>query len=95
MKRLAYSKQRDLNEPGIVAGLRDAGVLVYLLDDPCDLLCQVGGKWTLMEVKNPEGSGRRLTAKQREFWEVANPPPIVVENLVQALVALGLVGSTE
>jgi hypothetical protein len=55
-------KFTDANQPDIVRALRAAGVAVYLLGDPLDLLCARGGQWFLLETKNRDGkkSGPKL-----------------------------------
>lgn len=67
--------------------------LVYLLDQPCDLLIQyVDGTWHVLEVKNPDhGHRKRLTKAQKLFWKLAEPPPPLVTSPSQAFAALGLV----
>jgi hypothetical protein len=70
-----YAKRRDPNEPEIVAALRAAGAVVWLLDQPLDLLVSHPRAGTvLIEVKSPEGprggksrSGQGLNKNQREF----------------------------
>jgi hypothetical protein len=65
-------RKRDANQPGIVKALEDAGVKVYLLDDPLDLLCGLEGRWVLMEIKNRHGktSGGDLVGVKgaRDEW---------------------------
>lgn len=43
----------DANQPEIVRRLRAAGVKVCLIGKPLDLLCARGGRWIMLEVKNP------------------------------------------
>lgn len=64
MKRLAYAKRRDANEPEIVNALKSIGCAVHRMDDPVDLLVGYRGKAHLIEVKTPRGS---LTDSQIEF----------------------------
>jgi hypothetical protein len=59
-----YAKQRDLNEPEIIAALRTVGVSVEVVDTPCDLICGHRGKTYLLEVKGEVG---RLTPAQMLF----------------------------
>jgi hypothetical protein len=59
-----YAKQRDLNEPEIVAALLKLGVSVEVVDTPCDLICGHRGQTYLLEVKGAVG---RLTPCQVAF----------------------------
>ena len=81
MKRLSHAKKRDLNEPQIVKHLRDKDCWVYCLDQPCDLLVQTPCLRRcvhLLEVKNPEGRGARLTPDQVKLYKEMLAPPVVV-----------------
>jgi hypothetical protein len=62
-----YAKQRDANEPEIIARLENDGYSVWQIDVPCDLLVGQWGRTHLVEVKNPDGRGTRLTRQQRIF----------------------------
>jgi len=92
-----YAKTRDRNEAEIVAELRAHPdvALVYLMDQPCDLLVQLeDGSWHLLEVKNIErGEARRKPDprnSQARFWKIAKPPPPIVATPFEAFRALGL-----
>jgi hypothetical protein len=66
-----YAKQRDENEPEIVAALEAIGCTVHRLDQPCDLLVGRGAKNILLEVKNPlkPKGDQKLTDGQKKFEE--------------------------
>ena len=94
MRRAA---RKDANQGEIVTALRDAGYLVWILDEPCDLLVakeyethdvQPLARLWLLEVKDSAKppSARKLTAKQVETHK--RWPVIVVENVQQALQAV-------
>jgi len=91
-----YAKTRDRNEAEIVAELRAHPdvALVYLMDQPCDLLVQLeDGSWHPLEVKNTEhGEARRKprSEAQKRFWTLAAPPPPIVATPLEAFRALGL-----
>lgn len=61
-----YAKQRDDNEPEIIAALESIGCTVYSLDEPVDLLVGRGAKNILLEIKNVHGRNRN-TEKQDKF----------------------------
>lgn len=54
MKRRAYAKKRDANEPSIVAALLAVGATVERLDVVDLLVGYCGGNW-LFEVKTEKG----------------------------------------
>lgn len=77
--------RRDTTQTDIVAALRDAGYLVWVLDQPADLLVQRrDGTKELLEVKGPKG---RYTAKQMETRAAGWVIPTVrsVEDAFEAL----------
>jgi len=95
VKRLAYAKRRDLNEPEIVEGLRACGLTVVRMDS-IDLL--IGGMirgrvdTRLIEVKdgNRPPSARRLTEEEVRFISEWNgPTPWVVRSVDEALCLIG------
>lgn len=88
-----YAKKRDANESEIVNALRDAGIKVWRLDQPFDLLLWSDGRFWLAEVKAPGGS---MTGAQRaflaEFEDEASVPAYVVSSPQEALQAAAEVG---
>jgi len=88
MRRAA---RNDDNQQEIVDALRACGFLVWILDEPCDLLVhgpRMGAFVRLLEVKDgtKSPSKRKLTPKQArsraEGWPIA-----VVETVDEALAA--------
>jgi len=82
----------------IVEGLRKAGVIVFHIRRPCDLLCYViqQVRWQTLEVKTAFGKSgkprKRYDQKEQdEFLALTKTP--VVTSLEGALSALGLVQS--
>ncbi len=90
MRRAA---RKDDNQQAIVDALRACGALVWVLDEPCDLLVYRvawGPFVRLFEVKDGAkvASKRKLTDKQTETRK-AGWPVVVVETVGQAIEALG------
>ena len=89
-----YNAKIDTTQAAIVKGLEQAGVRVWVIKQPCDLLCLVHGRWQTLEVKTPEGKRgqvwrRRRMKAQNDFLD-STPTPVVT-CLEDALCALGLV----
>lgn len=80
-----FAKKRDSTEGDIVKALRKAGVHVWLLDTPCDLLTYWAGLWLPLEVKAEKG---KLTAEQEKMVEEQNLR--IVRSPEDALRAVGL-----
>ena len=64
---MRYAARVDKNQADIVEALRKAGAYVWIIGLPVDLLVGYKGHTFLVEVKN--GSKRRLTALQADFFE--------------------------
>ena len=78
-----YDKAKDANQKAIVAGLRQCGITVEILDRPCDLLCGWRGVNTLLEVKADEKL--MLTESQQKFFINWRGQFNVVTTLEQAV----------
>ncbi|MCP4256754.1 MAG: hypothetical protein GY774_04405 [Planctomycetes bacterium] len=74
MKRQAYAKKRDANEPEIVEALEKIGASVERLD-LFDLLVGYKGRTYMMEVKNPLGKNK-LTESQIELMKTWKGSPL-------------------
>ena len=86
-----FAKKRDANESAIVAALRAAGVAVYPLDRPVDLLCGFSGRWVALEVKRPKGT---VGDHQAEFMADCHRrglPAQIVRTVEDALQAVGAI----
>ena len=84
-----YAKRRDDNEAEIVLALRKAGVRVFYLDQPVDLLIAHQGEFKFLEVKSD--SKEHFTEAQAAFFEdTQGYPRYRVETPEDALRALGL-----
>lgn len=77
----------DRNQQEIIDALRKAGVLVWVIGQPCDLLTQYRGRWGVLEVK-PEGTKRprRDQERQTAFLTLTGCP--VVKTVQAALYAV-------
>lgn len=84
-----YAARRDENEKVIVDALEKAGVHVWRLHTPCDLLCWRLGKLYTLEVKVPEARPRKDQEAQIEFLRVTGTP--IVRTPDDALRAVGVV----
>jgi hypothetical protein len=96
MKR--YAMNRDTSQPLIVSQLRDAGVEVWIIGQPCDLLVRFWSNtarsylWLPVECKTPYGKKSpraRLDKRQEaqiEFLDSTKTP--VVTTAEEALAAI-------
>lgn len=84
-----YAKRRDVNELPIVNALRQAGVQVWYLDKPLDLLTAHDGQFKLLEVK--KNDQEHFTEQQAAFFEdTQGYPRYRVVTPEDALRCLGL-----
>jgi hypothetical protein len=85
-----YANRRDNSEIAIVDALEAAGVFVYRLNEPVDLLCWFRGAWVLLECKSPrptrEGGRYKGSASQQAFCKAFDVP--VVSTPEQAIAAI-------
>ena len=89
----------DSTRKEIVAGLRAAGVQVWDIRQPCDLLCRLWSNalqrfvWQPLELKTPEGKRGQVWARKRAATQtafLADTQTPVVTSLSTALSALGI-----
>jgi len=64
---MRYAARVDKNQAEIVKVLRDAGAYVWIIGLPVDLLVGYKNLTFLVEIK--DGSKKRLTALQDEFFQ--------------------------
>jgi len=76
MRRAA---KRDLSEPAIVKALEQAGVSVWRMDQPVDLLLGYRGKTVLAECKTGK---RKLNANQARFVDEWRGSAVIVLRTV-------------
>jgi Holliday junction resolvase len=92
----SYARRKDASQDAIVNALRKAGVKVWIIGRPCDLLTLYRGKWLPLECKTAKGGKLRLRkdqAEQAAFCEETGVP--YVTNDVEALKAVGVLGFGE
>lgn len=80
-----FAKRKDSSQEAIVKALRGAGVKVWILDTPCDLLTFWAGLWKPLEVKSEKG---KLTTEQQGMVDECGLE--VVRNELEALRAVGV-----
>lgn len=90
------AKRTDANQSEIVYTLRKAGVDVWVIGSPADLLCGFSGRFTTLECKDgaKKPSAQALTDDEAAFLSrcrAAGYPHYVVRNPVEALQAVGAV----
>lgn len=97
MRRPAkYAKKVDANQAEIVSALRNAGVWVWPVGNPVDLLCRVNsdppGVLRAIEVKVPKRTGNpkldRRQLKQMEFIQLTGTSYATTPR--EALAAVGV-----
>ncbi len=96
-----WATKIDSTQTAIVEGLRQVGVRVWIIRQPCDLLCYLWSNplqrfiWQTLEVKTPYGKRNpkaKMDARQRNQTKfLAETQTPVVTCLEDALIALGLV----
>ena len=98
---MRYARKTDSTQPQIVSGLRAIGVKVWIIHEPCDLLCYLWSNdlkrfiWRTLEVKplvgkKPKARIRSDQPEQQEFLRETQTP--VVTSFEEARRALGLCG---
>ena len=97
---MRWAARSDTTQSQIVAGLRRHGVQVFVIKQPCDLLCRYYDNalrrwlWQPLELKTPYGKRApkpRTDKRQKDQLEfLASTRTPVVTSLSQALDRLGL-----
>jgi hypothetical protein len=88
---MRYAKRVDANQDQIVSALRAAGAYVWIIGLPVDLLVGYKGHTFLVECK--DGSKKRLTALQEDFFQNWSGSTLArVDNAEAALRMLGVLG---
>lgn len=84
----------DTAQPHIIDALRKAGVQVWVIKLPCDLLTLYHGRWLPLECKTASKTGRiakdKRQADQIAFLEQTSCP--VVSTPEEALLAVSVYG---
>jgi hypothetical protein len=88
-QKMRYAKRVDANQDQIVSALRAAGAYVWIIGLPVDLLVGYKGHTFLVEVK--DGSRKRLTALQEDFFQSWTGGTLArVDNAEAALRMIGV-----
>ncbi len=89
-----FARRTDTTQTAIVTALRAAGWLVYVIEEPCDLLVYnpATDVWRTLEAKTPRnkrGDPRidKRQVKQNEFLAATNTPRVTSPEA--ALKAIG------
>jgi Holliday junction resolvase len=92
-----FARKVDANQGEIVTALEGIGVQVVDLsasgEGVCDLLCGWRGTPYLVEVKNLDGRGKKLTIPQIRFHEKMRLAGITVHVVTSVAEALGIFGA--
>lgn len=86
-----YDARRDANEPDIVDALEAARIKVWKLSKPFDLLCGIGGRFVILEVKGKDGDLTEQQAEDLAECRYRNLPVYVVRTPEEALQAVGAI----
>jgi hypothetical protein len=91
---MRYARKVDTTQGEIVNALRAVGWQVWIIEEPCDLLCYRAGVWRTLECKTPRNKAGdpRLDKRQKaqnEFCEATNTPRVT--SPAQAIAALSRV----
>lgn len=66
----------DATQSDIVNSLRQAGIWVWVIGQPCDLLTYFRGCWLPLEAKPIKKRRRKDQEKQDEFLKATNCPVV-------------------
>lgn len=92
MSLARHAKRADTAQAAIVQALRLAGVQVWVIGWPCDLLTLYQGRWQPLEVKTPTKTCRRRARNDQQAQAVflATTGVPVVMTPREALDAVGV-----
>jgi hypothetical protein len=93
-----YARKVDSSQAEIVAALRKAGVRVWIISEPCDLLTLYRGVWLPLECKPAPQPGIRVKyrairtrydqERQEEFMATTGTPRVrTAQEALQAVTA--------
>lgn len=88
MKRQAYAKKRDLNEPEIIKALKKAGCTVKTTNF-VDIVVGHRGFNYLFEIKNPEGKNN-IEESQQDLLDNWRGQYDIIHTAEDALLILGI-----
>lgn len=82
-----HSRPDSAQEP-IVEALREAGVKVWVIGKPCDLLTLYEGRWLPLEVKSDTSSARNRKDQDKQRAFLAETGVSIVTTPTEALASL-------
>lgn len=88
MRQPKYAKRIDSSQPEIVASLRNAGVDVFIIGQPVDLLTHYKGRWLPLEAKAVGSRLRKDQAAQQAVMRSCGIPRVTTPE--EALRAVGV-----
>ena len=88
---MSYARRKtrpDGTQSAIVAGLRKAGIIVYVIGQPCDLLTYYPPmkRWRTLEAKPIKKRNRNDQEEQELFLEITGTP--IVRSAEEAIKAV-------
>jgi len=91
-----HAARTDTNQRDIVAALRQAGIEVYVIGRPVDLLVYCRGRWLPVEVKDADMRGRanEFTPPQRRFLAATRGPVGIVYDAEGAIETIQRLATT-
>jgi hypothetical protein len=78
----------DANQGEIVLALREAGIMVWVIGEPCDLLTFYRGRWKPIEIKSSKRK-RNDQEAQDAFLKATDTPKVT--TAMEALLALSVI----
>lgn len=83
-----YAKRVDSTQVEIVAALRKAGIQVWVISKPVDILTLHAGRWLPLEIKSDTSSARNRKDqdKQKAFLALTGVP--IVKTPQEAITAI-------
>jgi hypothetical protein len=89
---MRWARKTDTTQEAIVAAIRACGWHVWIIEEPCDLLCFKAGTFKTLECKTPRNrrGDPRMDKRQRAqaaFCALTNTPYVTTPEA--ALEALG------
>lgn len=92
-----YARKVDSNQPTIVSALRSIGVGVHVASSAgngcSDLICAFRGVLYLLEIKNLDGKGNRLTEDQVRLHDMLRQHGVKVHVVTSEDEALAVFGA--
>lgn len=91
---MRYTRKTDANQKEISAALRAMGCKIIDLSQvgkgcPDLLILTPAGELRLLEIKNPNGRGRRFTPDQKSFYAAGWPVAVVTDPTQATAIAMG------